>query len=113
MTTDEKEYYNRGLKLSTYLGALDAIFLGWAGDNAGKTLYNYQPLKLATLEGVMQTAKGAPMALGPIKIPDVLSLLSTWPPNPHALVLGYSSFVKADWDQYGTFHTMLMTFMLH
>ncbi len=98
MTTDEKEYYNRGLKLATYLGALEAIFLAWAGDNAGKVLYNYQPLKLATLEGVMQTAKGAPMTVGPIQIPDGLSLLATWPPNPHALVLGYSSFVSSDWD---------------
>jgi len=98
MTTDEKEYYNRGLKLATYLGALDAIFLGWAGDNAGKMLYLYQPLKLATLEGVMQTAAGAPMQVGPISIPNMLSLLATWPPNPHATVLGYSSFVQADWD---------------
>ncbi|ARM76901.1 cytochrome ubiquinol oxidase subunit I [Acidianus manzaensis] len=98
LDTQSKEYYNRGLKLASYLAALDAIFLGWAGDNAGKTLYQVQPLKLATLEGVMQTAKGAPMTVGPISIPGVLSLLSTWPPNPNALVLGYSSFVSSVQD---------------
>lgn len=98
LTHDENEYYNRGLKLSIFLAAIDAIFLGWAGDNAGKTLYAVQPLKLATLEGVMQTAKGVPMSVGPISIPGGLSLLVTWPPNPNALVLGYSSFVQSVQD---------------
>ncbi|MEW9492430.1 MAG: cytochrome ubiquinol oxidase subunit I [Candidatus Aramenus sulfurataquae] len=95
LTRDEKEYYNRGLKLSIFLAAIDAIFLAWAGDNAGKVLYEVQPLKLATLEGVMQTAKGVPLSVGPISIPGGLSLLVTWPPNPNALVLGYSSFVQS------------------
>jgi len=97
LDTYSKEYYNRGLKLATYLAALDAIFLAWAGDNAGKVLYHEQPLKLATLEGVMQTyPHGAPMEVGPISIPGLLSFLSTW--NPNAPVLGYSSFVSQDWD---------------
>lgn len=95
---DENEYYNRGLKLSLFLASLDAFLLGWSGDNAGKVLYSVQPLKLATLEGVMKTGAGVPMTVGPISIPDVLSLLSTWPPNPNAVVLGYSSFVKAVQD---------------
>lgn len=98
LTHDEVEYYNRGLKLAIFLAAIDAIFLGWAGDNAGKTLYAIQPLKLATLEGVMQTAKGVPMSVGPISIPGGLSLLVSWPPNPNALVLGYSSFVQSVQD---------------
>ncbi len=98
LTHDENEYYNRGLKLSIFLAAVDAIFLAWAGDNAGKTLYAVQPLKLATLEGLMQTANGAPLSVGPISIPGGLSLLVTWPPNPNALVLGYSSFVQSVQD---------------
>jgi len=97
LDVQSKEYYNRGLKLATYLAALDAIFLGWAGDNAGKVLYSDQPLKLATLEGVMQTyPHGAPMEVGPISIPGLLSWLSTW--NPNAPVLGYSSFDQSVWD---------------
>ncbi|NON61651.1 cytochrome ubiquinol oxidase subunit I [Acidianus sp. DSM 29099] len=92
LDTHSKEYYNRGLKLASYLAALDAILLGWAGDNAGKVLYNVQPLKLATLEGVMKTQASAPMIVGPIKIPGLLSWLSTW--NPNAVVLGYSSFAS-------------------
>ncbi|BDB98672.1 cytochrome ubiquinol oxidase subunit I [Saccharolobus caldissimus] len=98
LTHDEVEYYNRGLKLSIFLAALDAIFLAWAGDNAGKTLYAIQPLKLATLEGLMYTTRGAPLVIGPISIPAGLSILVSWPPNPNALVLGYSSFVQSDWD---------------
>ena len=96
LDTYSKEYYNRGLKLATYLAALDAIFLAWAGDHAGKELYSIQPLKLATLEGLMQTQAHAPMNIGPISIPGLLSFLTTW--NPNAVVLGYSSFVKSDWD---------------
>lgn len=98
MTSDEKEYYNRGLKLSVYLGALDAIFLAWAGDNAGKMLYEHQPLKLATLEGLMHTTAGAPLEIGPISIPNLLSLLVSWPPDPNAVVLGYSSFSPSSWN---------------
>ena len=96
LDTYSKEYYNRGLKLATYLAALDAIFLAWAGDNAGKELYKLQPLKFATLEGVMQTQAGAPMQVGPISIPKLLSFLTTW--NPNAVILGYSSFVKSVQD---------------
>ena len=87
-----REYYSRGLKLSVYLVALDAIFLAWAGDNAGKALYSLQPLKSATLEGLIQTTSKAPMALGPLSIPGLLSLLVSWPPKVNAVVLGYSSF---------------------
>lgn len=99
MNKDQIEYYNRGFKLASYLWAGDAIFLAWAGDNAGKVLYHYQPLKLATLEGLMHTyTYGAPMDVGGIKIPGLLSLLVSWPPNPNVPVLGYSSFIQSDWD---------------
>ncbi|MCW1297607.1 MAG: cytochrome ubiquinol oxidase subunit I [Saccharolobus sp.] len=96
LSSQQKEYYNRGLKLSVYLAALDAIFLGFAGDNAGKVLYDVQPLKLATLEGLLRTSYGAPLNIGPISIPGGLSFLTTW--NPNALVLGYSSFVNSVWN---------------
>lgn len=92
----EKEYYNRGLKLATYLAALDGIFLALAGHNAGQVLYSVQPLKLATLEGLMQGGYGAPITIGPISIPKALSFLSTW--NPDAYVMGYSNFVSSVWN---------------
>ncbi len=98
MGHEEKEYYTKGFKLSAYLWAGDAIFLAWAGDNAGKTLYWAQPLKLATLEGLMTTQSNAPLEFFGVKIPGLLSLLVSWPPNPNAVVLGYSSFVSQDWD---------------
>ena len=100
MTPEEKEYYSRGFRLAVYLAALDAIGLAWAGDNAGKTMYYVQPLKLATLEGLMQSYPngGAPMDFFGAQIPGLLSLLVSWPPNPNAPVLGYSSFDQQVWD---------------
>ncbi len=98
MTKDEKEYYTRGFRLAAYLWALDAIFLAWAGDNAGKVLYSDQPLKLATLEGLMTTGPNAPVEMFGVSVPGLLSLLVSWPPDPNAVVLGYSSFVQEAWN---------------
>ncbi|EQD82254.1 cytochrome ubiquinol oxidase subunit I [Saccharopolyspora erythraea] len=66
------------------------------GDWAAHFLGQYQPLKLAAIEGLARTAPGAPLSLGGIytggelryalEIPNALSLLAHW--DPDAIVLG-------------------------
>lgn len=66
------------------------------GDWAAHFLAEYQPLKLAAIEGLTRTTQGAPLSLGgvyrdgelhyAVEIPNALSLLAHW--NPDAVVLG-------------------------
>ncbi|HEX2131759.1 MAG TPA: cytochrome ubiquinol oxidase subunit I, partial [Actinophytocola sp.] len=66
------------------------------GDWAAHFLADYQPLKLAAIEGLAETTAGAPLSLGGVyvdgelryalEIPNALSLLAHWDPN--AVVLG-------------------------
>ncbi|SDN34592.1 Cytochrome bd terminal oxidase subunit I [Lentzea albidocapillata subsp. violacea] len=66
------------------------------GDWAAHFLADYQPLKLAAIEGLTHTTQGAPLSLGGVyvdgelryalEIPNALSLLAHW--DPDALVLG-------------------------
>jgi cytochrome d ubiquinol oxidase subunit I len=75
------------------------------GDLAGKNVARYQPSKLAAMEGVFKTEKGAPLAiigmpntqaedlLDPIYVPGVLSYLAYG--EPQATVKGLSD-IPAD-----------------
>jgi cytochrome d ubiquinol oxidase subunit I len=66
------------------------------GDWAAHFLADYQPLKLAAIEGLARTTAGASLSLGgvyqdgqlhyAVRIPNALSLLAHW--NPDAVVLG-------------------------
>ncbi|UVS81037.1 cytochrome ubiquinol oxidase subunit I [Actinokineospora sp. UTMC 2448] len=66
------------------------------GDWAAHFLADYQPLKLAAIEGLAETTAGAPLSLGGVyidgelryalEIPNALSLLAHW--DPDAVVLG-------------------------
>jgi cytochrome bd ubiquinol oxidase subunit I len=74
------------------------------GDWAGRTVAEEQPIKLAALEGLAKTTKGAPEHLlgwysdgqvhGGIGIPDLLSLLAYH--NPNATVQGLDTVPKDD-----------------
>jgi cytochrome d ubiquinol oxidase subunit I len=74
------------------------------GDWAARMVAADQPTKLAAMEGLSQTTKGAPEALGgyysggklhdAIKIPDGLSILARL--NPHATIQGLDATAPAD-----------------
>jgi cytochrome d ubiquinol oxidase subunit I len=74
------------------------------GDWAARMVAQEQPTKLAAMEGLATTTRGAPEALGgyfsgghlhdAIKIPDGLSLLARF--NPHATIKGLDAFPAHD-----------------
>jgi cytochrome d ubiquinol oxidase subunit I len=74
------------------------------GDWAARMVANEQPTKLAAMEGLATTTRGAPEAIGgyfsggrlhdAIKIPDGLSLLARL--NPHATIRGLNAFPAND-----------------
>lgn len=65
------------------------------GHYAGQQVARYQPMKLAAMEGLLQTQSHAPLKIGPITIPGGLSFLAF--NDPSAVVRGLESFPRADW----------------
>ncbi len=70
----------------TFAAAVTPLMIA-AGDWAARHVAEYQPVKLAAMEGLAETQRGAPLSIvGPIEIPHGLSLLAEheW----DALILG-------------------------
>jgi cytochrome d ubiquinol oxidase subunit I len=99
-----------------------ALLLFPTGDQQGKMLVRYQPVTLAAMEGLFDTAQGAPLAIlgqpdmekmaldNPILIPNVLSFLTyqTW----GAEVKGLRDFPRDQWPDnipllYFAYHIMV------
>lgn len=98
-------YERRGLALGMTLVVFMIIPLGDSGDLAGRKLAENQPAKLAALEGLPHTQKGAPLTIGGIvgksggvkygiEIPYGLSLLVARDPN--VTVKGLDAFPAKD-----------------
>jgi cytochrome d ubiquinol oxidase subunit I len=92
-------YHRLGFTIPFTVAAVLAPVQLVVGDWAAKFLATNQPIKLAAIEGLTETTRGAPLSLGgvyvdgelryAIRIPDGLSLLAHW--NPHATVVGLAA----------------------
>jgi cytochrome d ubiquinol oxidase subunit I len=96
-------YERRGLGLGMTLVAFWIVPLGVGGDLAGRLLHENQPAKLAAMEGLVETKKGAPLTLGGIvtgegetkygiEVPYGLSLLVGR--DPDTVIKGLEEFKK-------------------
>jgi cytochrome d ubiquinol oxidase subunit I len=86
-------YHRTGLVVALSFAALAAPVQVIVGDWAGRTVASHQPVKLAAMEGLQQTTKGAAFTLGGfydrdkgevrygIRVPKMLSLLAYHDPN--------------------------------
>src|SRR5205807_10459869 len=99
-------YYRKGLMLAMALGAIAIPFQIFSGDLSARALADLQPAKLAAMEGVFHTQKGAPVKIGgivddktgqalyAIEIPDGLSILARG--NPNATTHGLDAYAPHD-----------------
>jgi cytochrome d ubiquinol oxidase subunit I len=99
-----------GLVVALSFAAVVAPAQLLVGDWAARTVAERQPIKLAALEGLQGTQKGAPFSLvGGIEVPKALSLLAFHDPN--ATVTGLNSVPKDDQPPTGivkvSFRTMV------
>src|SRR5438270_9060695 len=95
-------YYPQGRMLAMARGAIGIAFQIFDGDLSARSLADLQPAKLAAMEGVFHTEKGAPVKIGgivddktgqvlyAIEIPDFLSILAIG--DPHVTVIGLDKF---------------------
>jgi cytochrome d ubiquinol oxidase subunit I len=98
-----------------------ALVIFPTGDRNGNNVTVYQPIKLAAMEGLFETQKGAALAIigmpdvgnrtliDPIFVPDLLSFLAYG--NPRAEVAGLSSYRTELWPPveltYYAYHVMV------
>jgi cytochrome d ubiquinol oxidase subunit I len=96
--------FNRAaLTLGLLVGAPAAVLQPISGDIAARYVAHNQPAKLAAMEAVYETQKGAPLKVLPgVEIPYALSLLAFHDPN--AVVRGLDSIPQAEWPNVGLVH---------
>ena len=68
-------YHRRGLAVGLVLGAVVAPVQIVVGDWATRAVAVQQPVKLAALEALHHTGPNAPLSLGPVELPGLLSLM--------------------------------------
>jgi len=100
-------FHKKALAIALAVGALAALAQPISGDFAAREVARLQPIKFAASEGLFETQRGAPLAIGgipdvkthrlryAIDLPDLLSLMTYH--DPHALVRGLDSFPQQDW----------------
>jgi cytochrome d ubiquinol oxidase subunit I len=98
------DYHRTGFRVPFTVAAIITPIQIGVGDWAAHFVADYQPTKLAAMEGVYRTANGVPLHLGgvaidgrlryAIEIPDGLSLLAHW--NPNARIVGLDQVPVAD-----------------
>ena len=100
----------------TFAAALTPVQIG-VGDWAAHFVADNQPVKLAAMEGVYETERGAPLHLGgvevdgelrySIEIPFGLSLLAHWDPN--AEIMGLNEVPQGDRPPVNVVHLSFQT----
>ncbi|MFI6284170.1 cytochrome ubiquinol oxidase subunit I [Streptomyces sp. NPDC051018] len=105
-------YHRLGFLVPFTLAALVTPVQIVVGDWAAHFVADYQPVKLAAMEGVFHTERGAPLHIGGVavndelrwalEIPNGLSLLAHW--SPTAEIAGLEEFPRADWPPVNITH---------
>jgi cytochrome d ubiquinol oxidase subunit I len=118
-----REFARKGLAMALWFFAILAVLqLFIFGGQMAITVTNYQPVKLAAMEGVWESKSCAWMSFGgwvdevaeksyviPIPFPCLLSILAYL--NPHAVVQGLEAFPSDTWAPvnvvYQVYHIMI------
>ncbi len=107
-------FHRAALAIALSVGAPAAVLQPISGDLSARTVAEWQPIKLAALEGQFATERGAPLRLGgwpneregktsfALEIPYGLSLLAYH--NPSAEVKGLSYFPRDVWPPVAPVH---------
>ncbi|MGH7529781.1 MAG: cytochrome ubiquinol oxidase subunit I [Gemmatimonadales bacterium] len=89
-------FHRHALTIGLLVGAPAAALQPISGDIAARMVAEYQPAKLAAMEGLYETRAGAPLTIIPgVKIPSGLSLLAFR--DPDAVVKGLDQVPRDDW----------------
>lgn len=90
----QSAFHRQGLKLALVIVLPATLLQPIVGHFAGEQVAQLQPLKLAAMEGLQHTQAYAPMTIGPIEIPGLLSLVAFG--DSAATVQGLDAFPRQD-----------------
>jgi cytochrome d ubiquinol oxidase subunit I len=91
----ERAFHRKALGAALAMAIPGALLQPLVGHYAGQRVAEHQPLKLAAMERLLETQAGAPLSLGPIEVPKLLSIMAF--NDPDAVVTGLDRFPAADW----------------
>src|SRR5688500_6697684 len=101
------DYHRSGLRIALAVGGVAAVLQPLSGDISARAIAKLQPVKLAAVEAVFETQRGAPLTIGGIpdadertvrfglEIPKGLSLLANHDPN--AEITGLNDVPRDEW----------------
>lgn len=107
-------FHRRALTLGILVGGPAALLQPLSGDISARNVAQYQPAKLAAMEGLFETQAGAPLLIGGwpdmetrtvrwgIEIPYGLSLMAHH--DPSAEVIGLDRIPRDEWPHVPTVH---------
>lgn len=120
------EFAKNSLKVGVSVALVACVLQVITGDSSGRIVAEHQPAKLAAMEGLYKTQKGAPLSIMgipnsetqtldyAIEIPYMLSFLSFHDFN--AEVKGLDAIPREDWPRvsvvFQTYHLMIFTWVL-
>jgi cytochrome bd ubiquinol oxidase subunit I len=88
-------FHQKALTAALVLAVPCTLLQPLAGHFAGQQVAQHQPMKLAAMEGLIETRDHAPVHFGPIAVPNGLSVLAH--NSPSATVHGLAEVPRADW----------------
>ena len=119
LRTPGSGFDRRALRVALLVGAPAALLMPLSGDISARHVAQWQPVKLAALEGQFKTERGAPLRIGgwpdeaaeatryALEIPRGLSLLAFH--DPGAEVKGLEAFPREDWPPVVPMHLAFQT----
>lgn len=114
LRTPESVFHRRALGFALLMGVPAALAQPISGDISARHVAEHQPVKLAAMEGIFETRRGAPLTLGGwpdeearemrwgLEVPRALSLLAHH--DPDAEVLGLEAFPRDEWPPVAVVH---------
>jgi cytochrome bd ubiquinol oxidase subunit I len=95
-------FHRHAMMVALTIGIPAALLQPVSGDTSARAVARWQPVKLAAMESLLDTERGAPLHLVGIQIPRALSLLAFR--DPDAEVQGLSAFPRDAWPPIAPVH---------
>jgi len=95
-------FHRHAMMVALTVGIPAALLQPISGDTSARAVARWQPVKLAAMESLLDTQRGAPLHLVGIEIPRALSLLAFR--DPDAEVQGLAAFPRDVWPPIAPVH---------
>jgi len=103
-------FHRHAMTVALTVGIPAALLQPISGDTSARAVARWQPVKLAAMESLVETQRGAPLHLVGFEIPRALSLLAFR--DPDAEVRGLSAFPRDEWPPVTPVHVAFQVMVI-